>query len=92
MHCHLLRCVLGNPFRPGPIDPACLTPSVVSLARAAYEDRVLPSGALAPERMRELAQVLQDAGCDDAELLSHLRGEGTHVRGCWALDTILGKS
>ena len=39
-----------------------------------------------------LADALQDAGCDGEELLNHLRDtSATHVRGCWALDLILGK-
>ena len=39
-----------------------------------------------------LADALQDAGCEDAAILTHLRGDAPHVRGCWALDLILGKS
>jgi hypothetical protein len=39
-----------------------------------------------------LADALEDAGCDHAEALGHLRGAGPHVRGCWALDLVLGKS
>jgi hypothetical protein len=35
---------------------------------------------------------LEDAGCTDADLLGHLRGPGPHVRGCWAVDLVLGKS
>jgi hypothetical protein len=34
---------------------------------------------------------LEDAGCDLADLLGHLRGPGPHVRGCWAVDLLLGK-
>jgi hypothetical protein len=39
-----------------------------------------------------LADALEDAGCTDRDILDHLRGAGPHVRGCWALDLILGKS
>ena len=38
-----------------------------------------------------LADALEDAGCDDAAILSHLRTPGRHVRGCWALDAVLGR-
>jgi hypothetical protein len=38
------------------------------------------------------ADALEDAGCTDAELLGHLRSPGPHVRGCWAVDLVLGKS
>ena len=43
------------------------------------------------ERLPILADALEEAGCADAGLLSHLREPGDHVRGCWALDLILGK-
>ena len=34
---------------------------------------------------------LEEAGCDQPDLLAHLRGPGPHVRGCWAVDLLLGK-
>src|SRR5262249_30500605 len=61
------------------------------LARAAYEQRLLPSGHLAPDRLAVLADALEAAGCTDPDILEHLRGPGPHVRGCWALDRLLGK-
>ena len=31
-------------------------------------------------------------GCDSDDILNHLRApQATHVRGCWALDLVLGK-
>ena len=36
----LLRCIFGNPFRPLVLDPPWLTPTVTSLAYAAYEKRL----------------------------------------------------
>jgi hypothetical protein len=36
-----------------------------------------------------LADALQDAGCDNADILTHLRQTGEHVRGCWAVDLLL---
>ena len=38
-----------------------------------------------------LADALQDAGCDNEDILSHCRGEGPHVRGCWVLDLLFDK-
>jgi hypothetical protein len=65
---------------------------VLNLARSAYEERTLPAGALDAGRLAVLADALEEAGCDDAEVLAHLRGPGPHVRGCFALDWVLGKS
>ncbi len=39
-----------------------------------------------------LADALEEAGCTDAAILDHCRGPGPHVRGCWVVDLILGKS
>jgi hypothetical protein len=63
-----------------------LTPSVLSLARAAYEDR-----SFDPVRLAILADALEEAGCDKEALLDHLRSPHVTVRGCWALELILGK-
>ena len=56
----------------------------VTLARQMYES--LDFGA-----MPILADALQDAGCDSADILNHCRGPGPHVRGCWVVDLVLGK-
>jgi hypothetical protein len=87
----LLRCIIGNPFRPVSIDPSWLTPTVTSLAAAAYDERSLPSGELEKARLGVLADALEDAGCTDASILDHLRSPGPHVRGCFAVDILLGK-
>ena len=79
-----VRDLFGNPFRPVRIDPSWLTPNVVTLAQAIYDDRAF-------DRMPELADALQEAGCDNDEMLSHCRGPGPHVRGCWVVDLVLGK-
>lgn len=39
-----------------------------------------------------LADALQDAGCDHADVLAHCRSPGPLVRGCWVVDLVLGKS
>jgi hypothetical protein len=88
----LLRDVCGDPFRPPTLDPACLTTTVSALAQAAYENRFRPSGHLYPSRLGVLSDALEEAGCTDQVLLSHLRSPGPHVRGCHILDLILGKS
>ncbi|MBX9678322.1 MAG: hypothetical protein K2X38_06130 [Gemmataceae bacterium] len=86
----LLREIAGNPFHLHSIDLSNLTDTVASLAKAAYE-RNEPSGHLDPMRLAILADALEDAGSNDTHILSHLRSFGPHVRGCWALDLILGK-
>jgi hypothetical protein len=91
----LLRCVLGYTFRSADApDPAWLRwngGTVVKLAGDAYEHRSLPDGTLDPVLVGLLADALEEAGCTDADLLGHLRGPGPHVRGCWAVDLVLGK-
>ena len=86
----VMRCVFGNPFRPVAVDPPISTPTVVSLTQAAYDERALPSGELDRLRLSILADALEEAGAG-GDLLDHLRSAGPHVRGCWALDLILGK-
>ena len=80
----LLGDIFGNPFRPVPFDPAWRTSTVLALANGIYEVRAF-------ERLPILADALQDAGCDSDDILTHLRGDGPHSRGCWPLDLILGK-
>lgn len=80
-----LQCVFGRlPFHPVTADPRWLTSTAVGLARAIYEERAF-------DRLPILADALEDAGCDNPDLLAHLRGDGPHVRGCWAVDLVLGK-
>lgn len=81
----LCRDVLGNPFRPSNIDPAWQTPSALSLAQTIYNQHSFG-------RLPELADALEKTGCCDADILEHLRGPGPHVKGCWALDLVLGKT
>jgi hypothetical protein len=88
---HLLRDIFGNPFRPATLDPICLTPTVQSLATAIYEQPALPEGTLDPARLAILADALEDAGCDNGEVLGHCRSPGPHVRGCWLIDLILAR-
>jgi hypothetical protein len=85
--CALVREVLGNPFRPVVINPSWVASNggaVKRLAAGIYEEKTFG-------RMPILADALEDAGCDHAEILEHCRGPGLHVRGCWVLDLILGK-
>ena len=134
--------VLGTGMEPRQACPNCqgvgydpcpwLTPTVLSLATAAYEGRDEASGHLDLYRLAVLADSLEEAGCvgelcaecggdgwrfeippmlsighpldrkkqcEDCQgrgrlphpLLAHLRSPGPHVRGCWAIDLVLGR-
>jgi hypothetical protein len=80
----LVHCIFSNPFRAVAVDPGWLTPGVVEVARTIYEDRAF-------DRMPELADALEEAGCANADILAHCRGPGPHIRGCWMVDLLLGK-
>jgi hypothetical protein len=82
LHCALVRCIFGNPFRPVAFDPAWRTSTAIALARQMYDSRDF--GA-----MPILADALQDAGCEDEQVLAHCREPGPHARGCWVCDAVL---
>jgi hypothetical protein len=83
LECDLVREIFCNPLRPVSITPAWRTPQALAIARTAYEERRW-------EDLPLLADALEEAGCTDVAILSHLRGPGPHVRGCWPVDLILG--
>ncbi len=81
----LFRDIFGNPFRPVAFNPAWRSEAAVALARAAYEAR---NFTLLPI----LADALEEAGCDHADVLAHCRQpDAVHVRGCWVVDLVLRK-
>jgi hypothetical protein len=83
----ILRDIFGNPFRPITINPAWLSwneGTIPKIAQAIYDERAF-------DRMPILADALEEAGCTNADILSHCRQPGEHVRGCWVVDLILGK-
>jgi hypothetical protein len=80
----LIRDLFGNPFRPVTVDTEWLTSTVIALAQQMYDSRDFSA-------MPILADALQDAGCENADILTHCRGPGPHVRGCWVVDLVLGK-
>jgi hypothetical protein len=43
------------------------------------------------DRLPILADALEEAGCNNAEMLVHLRGGGVHAKGCWCVDALLAK-
>jgi hypothetical protein len=80
----LLRDILGNAFKTPALEPFAVPRAAVALASEIYEERSF-------ERAPLLAGALQAAGGPCAAILEHLGGPGPHVRGCWAIDLLLGK-
>ena len=81
----LLRDIFHSPFISVNYDNLWSTPIVLNLAQTIYQERLW-------ETMPILADALEDAGCDDVSALEHCRSPKQHVRGCWLVDLILGKS
>jgi hypothetical protein len=85
---NLLRDVIGNPFRPVAVDPQWLRwngCTISKLAQVLHEERAF-------ERLPILGDALEDAGCGDKAILTHCRFADEHVRGCWVVDLILGRT
>ena len=83
----LLRCIFGNPFRPASIASSWLTwndATVRKIAQSIYDHRAF-------DRLPILADALTDAGCNNADILTHCRSDGAHVRGCWVVDLLLSR-
>jgi hypothetical protein len=84
MCCRLIREVL-NPFASPSANSDWRSSDAVAIARTMYDSRDFSA-------MPILADALQDAGCDNDDILSHCRdANATHVRGCWVVDLVLGK-
>jgi hypothetical protein len=71
---------------------------MIDSAWLAWRDGTIPKLAQSIYDRRQfadlpiLADALEDAGCDNADLLRHCREPGEHVRGCWVVDLLLGKT
>lgn len=86
-----LREVVGNPFKPPRCEESWRTSTAVQLAQGIFDERAF-------DRTIILADAILDADCDEEALLRHLRGtelgvkeQPIHVRGCWAIELILGR-
>ena len=79
-----IRDIFGNPFHSHILESAHQTATVIALAEAIYADRAF-------DRLPILADALEDAGCENIDILKHCREPGEHVRGCWVIDLLLGK-
>lgn len=81
----ILRDIVGNPVNP----PQSVTEflgwhrgTVVDIARMIFAENSYHDLPI-------LADALEEAGCTDANILTHCRGTGDHCRGCWVLDLLL---
>lgn len=86
-----LNALILELFGPQPdlprVDPEWRTwnnGDVLNLAKTIYDDHRF-------DLLPILADALEEAGCDDSEILVHCRGGGPHARGCWVVDLILEK-
>jgi hypothetical protein len=84
--CELIRELIGNPFRPTQARDE---------SWCNWNDGCVRKMAAAVETENRwqdlpiLADALEDAGCDDHEILAHCRSDKEHRRGCWVVDMIL---
>jgi hypothetical protein len=75
-----------DPLRFVSPKPHWLTSAVIALAQGIQNDSAF-------DRMPILADALEDAGCDNTDVINHCRDEtAAHVRSCWVVDLILGKA
>jgi hypothetical protein len=80
----IFRDVFGNPFHPVSLDLRWRTSDTLALGRRMYESRDFGP-------MPILADALQEAGCDNDDILHHCRQPGVHVRGCWVVDLVIDR-
>jgi hypothetical protein len=78
---HLARDVFSAVWCASPIPSNAVAARMAEAAYVTSDFQNLPI----------LADALEEAGCNRAEVLDHCRTPGTHVRGCWVVDLVLGK-
>jgi hypothetical protein len=86
---HFLRDIFGSPFHPSPPLPASILAwnggTVPQIAQVIDAEEAF-------DRLPILADALEDAGCHDTGILVHCRQPGEHVRGCWVVNLLLGRT
>lgn len=79
----IVREVFANPFRTPWWQNEWRTANTLGIAQKMYESRQF-------QAMGELADALEESGCQDREILLHCREQNEqHYRGCWVVDWIL---
>ena len=95
--CDLFREIIGNPFAARTAVPTWMhSPSppgwLIRVSEPARGIAIAMHRDQAYDRFPILADSLEEEGCTDEDLLLHMRLPHHHVRGCWALDLIVGKN
>jgi hypothetical protein len=88
LQARFLHDIFGDPFHPLAVEPSWLAWNdgiVLKIAQNIYDERAFDSLPI-------LADALDDAGCDNVDILEHCRQPGPHVRGCWVVDLLTGRS
>ncbi|MFO0841362.1 MAG: hypothetical protein U0797_03040 [Gemmataceae bacterium] len=84
---NLLRCIIGNlTHQQASIRPGCVgtAGAIPSLAETIHRERRFGEFPV-------LADALEEAGCDDCDILGHCRTRREHAFGCWALTLLRSK-
>jgi hypothetical protein len=81
----LVRDVFGEPYAPWTPNAAWV--AAHDGAARSIAEGIEHSGDFSA--LPVLGDALEEAGCADAAALSHCRGEGPHVRGCWVVEAVL---
>jgi len=87
IHEPFLQADFTNPLIGFPVHK-----DIFDLANRIYEGRHPHSGVFDHSHMVVLADNLLRFGFRDVAMLSHCRVERIHVRGCWVIDILLGKT
>ena len=81
---HIVRDIVGNPFRTIEFDSRWRTDDVRQIAQRIHEECDYGTTPI-------LADALQEAGCESVDILDHCRGAVPHTRGCWVIEAIRAK-
>ena len=84
-YAEILRDIVGDPFQPMHSTTSISTPRAIQLANQIYASNRF-------EAVVDLIQELEKSGSDMTHAREHLRQSSLYVKGCWAIDTIMGYS
>lgn len=82
-----LRDIIRNPYTLGWVDPDWKRWNDETIVR--FATSIHQTGCY--EEMPIFGDALEEAGCDDEQILDHCRADQEHVRGCWVIDLVLGR-